>query len=51
VEHDGIGVDSYLFSKAGVLISDPCSDPMDEVPQNASSDAKRAQKCAAILKN
>jgi len=27
------------------------SDPIDEIPQNAGSDAKRVRKCAAILKN
>jgi len=41
-----------LSHKARVLISDPCSDQIEEMPQNAGSDdAKRVQKCAAILKN
>jgi len=26
-------------------------DPIDEMPQNAGSDAKRVRKCAAILHN
>jgi len=40
-----------LSHTVGVLISGPCSDPIDEMPQNAGSNAKRVWKCADILKS